>query len=204
MFCLAVVYASLALKMQKMTKIGIKKSLTDASPAWKYFGLYNQGCQFYTFENEYVRDFVRRSGKDGRVCAFNRNFGSQQSDEKILPIGKHVNIENDEIAAVVDKYLEYITIKQKKYQKLFIVKETDCRKIDKKEIVEFFIERFDDLEVRKALRKIKKDYFLISFNFISLYLSAEADENSTWLAIETSLPLKKYLSDAVCALFNSG
>ena len=100
------------------------------------------------------------------MCAFNRNFGSQQSDEKILPIEKHLNIENDEILAVVDKYLEYITIKQKEYQKLFIVKKTDYRKIDKKEIVEFVNESLMNCKLEKHCGREKRIVFW--FHIISL------------------------------------
>ena len=44
----------------------------------------------------------------------------------------------------------------------------------------------------------------MSYDFNSLYPSAQIDINSTWPKIETAYPFKKYLSDAVCSLFNSG
>ena len=45
---------------------------------------------------------------------------------------------------------------------------------------------------------------LVSYDFNSLYLSAQIDINSTWPKIETAYPFKTYMSDAVCSLFNSG
>ena len=45
---------------------------------------------------------------------------------------------------------------------------------------------------------------LVSYDFNSLYPSSQTDEYSNWPKIETSYPFRKYLSDAVCTLFNSG
>ena len=45
---------------------------------------------------------------------------------------------------------------------------------------------------------------LVSYDFNSLYPSAQIDKNSTWPKIETAYPFKKYMSDAICVLFNSG
>ena len=44
---------------------------------------------------------------------------------------------------------------------------------------------------------------LVSYNFNSLYPSAQIDINTTWPKIETAYPFKKFMSDAVCSLFNS-
>ena len=71
MLFLGVVYARHALEMQKMTSLGIKERLTEASLGWKFFGLYNENPELYTFK-KYVRDYIRKSDKGGRVCAFNR------------------------------------------------------------------------------------------------------------------------------------
>ena len=72
--CLGVVNARLALEMQKMTSLGIKECLTEAILGWKGFGLYNENREFYTFNKKYVRDYIRKYVKGGRVCAFNRYF----------------------------------------------------------------------------------------------------------------------------------
>ena len=56
----------------------------------------------------------------------------------------------------------------------------------------------------EELHKINKDDSLVSYDFNSLSPSAQIDVNSTWPKIETAYPSKKYMSDAVCSLFNSG
>ena len=79
--CLAFIYARHSMEMQKMSGFGIKDCLTEASLGWKCFGTYNKDREFYTFNNKYVSDFIRKSIKRGRVGAFNRYFESNQCEE---------------------------------------------------------------------------------------------------------------------------
>ena len=45
---------------------------------------------------------------------------------------------------------------------------------------------------------------LVSYDFNSLYPSAQIDKNSTWPKIETAYPFKKHMNDSICTLFNTG
>ena len=63
-----------------MSGFGRKDCLTEASLGWKCFGTYNKDREFYTFNDKYVRDFIRRSIKGGRVGAYIRYFESKQFD----------------------------------------------------------------------------------------------------------------------------
>ena len=56
---------------------------------------------------------------------------------------------------------------------------------------------------RKDLQKKYIDNLLVSYDFNSLYPSAQADKYSTWPAIETSYAFKKYMNNAICKLCNS-
>ena len=69
---------------------------------------------------------------------------------------------------------------------------------------EFINRKLGDLEFSKASRRINKDDLLVSYDFSSLYPSAEADEDVKCPAIETAYPLEKYIDDTVCEIFNSG
>ena len=88
--CLAFIYARHSMEMQKMTGFGNKDCLTEASLGWKCFGTYNKDREFYTFNDKYVRDFIRKSIKGGRVAALNRYFESKQFDEIMSTIEKHL------------------------------------------------------------------------------------------------------------------
>ena len=111
--CLAFIYARHSMEMQKMSGFGIKDCLTEASLGWKCFGTYNKDREFYTFNNKYVRDFIRKSIKGGRVGAFIRYFESNQCEEILNTIKKHLKINDNEFSNIIDEYLKYITTKRK-------------------------------------------------------------------------------------------
>ena len=90
MLCLAFIYARHSMEMQKMSGSGNKDCLTEASLGWKGFGTYNRDREFHTFNDKYVRDFVRKPIKGGRVAAFNRYFQLNQCQEIPSTIKKHL------------------------------------------------------------------------------------------------------------------
>ena len=192
------------MEMQKMSVFSIKDCLTEASLGWKCFGTYNKNKEFYTFNDKYVRDFIRKSIKGGRVGAFNRYFESKQCEEILNIIKNYFKINNNEISNIVDEYLKFIDIKREEFKLKFENGEKDYRKINKKELDNFLEKQLGELNISKDLQKINKDDLLVSYDFNSLYPSAQIDKNSTWPKIETAYPFKKYMSDAVCTLFNSG
>ena len=75
---------------KKKSGFGIKDCLTEASLGWKCFGTYNKDGEFYTFNDKYVRDFIRKSIKGGRCGAYIRYFESKQFDVKLSTIKKHL------------------------------------------------------------------------------------------------------------------
>ena len=202
--CLAYIYARHSMEMQKMSGFGIKDCLTEASLGWKCFGTYNKDREFYTFNDKYVRDFIRKSIKGGRVGAFVRYFESKQCEQFLNTVKIHLKIKDNEISNIFDEYLKYINIKRDKFKLEFEKDEKDYRKINKKELDNFLDKKLGELNISKDLQKINKDDLLVSYDFNSLYPSAQIDKNSTWPKIETAYPFKKYMNDAICTLFNSG
>ena len=119
-------------------------------------------------------------------------------------IKKRLKIKDNEISNIVDEYLKFISTKRDEFKSDFENGEKDNRKINKKELDKFLEKKLGELEISKDLQKINKDDLLVSYDFNSLYPSAQIDENSTWPKIETAYPFEKYMSDAICTLFNSG
>ena len=202
--CLAFIYARHSMEMQKMSGFGIKDCLTEASLGWKCFGTYNKDREFYTFNDKYVRSFIRKSIKGGRFGAFIRYFESNQCEEILNTIKKHLKINDNEISNIIDEYLNYINSKRKEYTLEFENGEKDYRKINKKELEKLLDKKLGELEISKELQKINKDDLLVSYDFNSLYPSAQIDKNSTWRKIETAYPFKKHMNESFCTLFNSG
>ena len=202
--CLAYIHARHSMEMQKMTGFGIKDCLTEASLGWKCFGTYNKDKQFYTFNDKYVRDFIRKSIKGGRCGAFIRYFESNQCEEILNTLKKHLKVNDNKISNKIDEYLKYIITKRNEFKLEFENGEKDYRKMNKKELDNFLEKKLGELNISKELQKINKDDLLVSYDFNSSYPSAQIDKNSTWPKIETAYPIKKYMNDAICYLFNSG
>ena len=57
---------------------------------------------------------------------------SKQFDKILLTTKKHLNIYDNEISTVIDKYLQNIAIKEKEYQIVFKADESDYCKIGTK------------------------------------------------------------------------
>ena len=89
---LGFIYATHSREMQKKSGFCNKDCLTEASLEWKCFGTYNKDREFYTFNDKYVRDFIRKSIKRGSVAALNRYFESNQCEEILNIIKKHLKI----------------------------------------------------------------------------------------------------------------
>ena len=77
------------MEMQIMSGFGIEDCLTEPIQGWKCFGTDNKDQEFYTFNDKYVRDFIRKSIKGERVAAFNRYFESNQCEEILKIILKN-------------------------------------------------------------------------------------------------------------------
>ena len=135
--CLAFIYARHSMEMQKMSGFGIKDCLTEASLGWTCFGIYNKDRGYYTFNDKYVRDFIRKSIKGGRVAALNRYFESNQCEEILNIIKKHLKLDDNEISKIFDEYLKYINIKRDGYKLELQNAEKDYRKLNKKELDNF-------------------------------------------------------------------
>ena len=202
--CLAFIYARHSMEMQKMTGFGNKDCLIEASLGWKCFGTYNKDREVYTFNDKYVRDFIRKSIKGARCGSYIRYFESKQFDEIMSTNKKQLKTNDNEISNIINEYLKYINNKRKEDKLEFENNEKDYRKIIKKELDDFIDKKLGELEISKELQKINKDDLLVSSDFDSLYPSAQIDKNSTWPKIETAYPFKKHMNDSICSLFNTG
>ena len=87
-----------------MSGFGIKNCSTEASLGWKCFGEYNKDREFYTFNDKYVRNFIRKSILGRRVAALNRFFESKQCEGILLFFEKHLIITDFENSNIVDKF----------------------------------------------------------------------------------------------------
>ena len=62
--------------MEEIRGFAMKDCLTVPRLGWKYFNSLrrDENEPVYTYNDKYMRWFVRQSIKGGRVCAFNQKF----------------------------------------------------------------------------------------------------------------------------------
>ena len=137
----------------KKSDFGIKDCLTEASLGWKCFGTYNKDGEICSFNDKYVRDFICKIKKAGKLGAFNRYFESSQREEILNTIKKHLGIKDNEISNIVDDYLKYINDKREEYKLQFENGEKDYRKLNEKELEKFLDRKLGELEISKELQK---------------------------------------------------
>ena len=102
--------------MEKLTGFGIKNGLTLPSLANKYFNSLRDESDepIYTYNDEFMRHFVRQSIKGGRCSALNLRYKSKISGEVFNVISKELGVnDNDNVFEIVDKYFEYTNEQRK-------------------------------------------------------------------------------------------
>ena len=110
-------YARYSKGMEELTEFGMKNSLTLPSLANKYFNSLRDESDepIYTYNDEFMRHFVRQSVKGGRCSALNQYYKSNISKEVFNINSKEVNLDdiNDNVCEIIDKYFEYTNQKRK-------------------------------------------------------------------------------------------
>ena len=93
--CLAFIIARHSMERQSMSGFGSKDCLTEPSLGWQCFGTNNKDREFYTFNDKYVPDFIRRSMKRGIFGSFNRYLEFKQIDEIMLTNKRHIKMNDN-------------------------------------------------------------------------------------------------------------
>ena len=76
--CTAFSYARYIKAMQELTGFSMKDCLSLPGLGLKYF---NSLRPIYTYNDKYMRCFVRQAAYGGRVCAFNQYYKSKHCDD---------------------------------------------------------------------------------------------------------------------------
>ena len=109
MLSTAFFYARYSKGMEKLTGFGMKNSLPLPSLANKYFNsLRDENDEpIYTYNDEFMRHFVRQSIKGGRCSALNQYYESNISQEVFNIISKELNVNGkDNVCEIINKYFE--------------------------------------------------------------------------------------------------
>ena len=201
---LAAVVAKHGDKIQQLTGVSFKNSLTESSLAWSTLGRYikQSGKTFYTPKNKNLRDFIHKTVHGGRVVALNRKFVSTSFNQIVNILRKYLGKEY-EISTLFEIYFRQIAKVKKHYTQNYENKFVDYRKINKDHFDNYIKKKLSSLPISKELNKIDKSDLLASSDYNSLYPSAMAHENSKRPAIETAKAITPEDSNLLCELFNN-
>ena len=92
--------------MQEITGVSMKDCLSLPGLGWKYFNSLRteKNEPIYTYNDKYMRWFVRQSIKGGRFCAFNQYCKSRICDDFLIIISEELNVTGN-IYDIIEEYL---------------------------------------------------------------------------------------------------
>ena len=115
--CTAYSYARYIKNMEEITGFSMKDCLSLPGLGWKYFNslrTVEEDVSIYTYNDKYMRWFVRQSIKGGRVCAFNQHYKSDHYNDIKRILSKELGVKGN-IYDIIEEYLRY----KKKYYDIY-------------------------------------------------------------------------------------
>ena len=116
--CTAFSYARYSKAIEEITGFSMKDCLFLPGLGWKNFNSLRteEDEPIYSYNEKYMRWFVRQSIKGGRVCAFNQYYESKICDDILKFISEELNVTGN-IYDIIEAYLNYKNKRFKIYEK---------------------------------------------------------------------------------------
>ena len=190
--------------MEVSTGFGMKNSTTLPRAANEYFNsLRNANDEpIYTYNDEYMRHFVRQSIEGGRCSASNECYKSSTSDEVFNIISTELNVKGN-ICEIIDKYSEFTNKVKKTFRTDFHSQFEDYRYIIPEERTEKFNDKLSKLPKHGKLKKLDLDNVMMDFEATSLYPSAKYDGKTAYPKIENGFAFKPHMNDVNVEAFKN-
>ena len=190
--------------MEELAGFGMKNSLTLPSLANKYFNsLRDENDEpIYTYNDEYMRHFVRKSIKGGRCASYNQYYISSVSEEVFKIISQELN-DKGNICELLGKYIEYTNEQAEIIESEKDSQFKDYRDNDEEEKTEHINKELSKLPIHKKLQKLNLNDVMMDFDATFFYPSAMWDEDSVYPKIETGFAFKPDMNDVCVEPFNN-
>ena len=203
--CTAYSYARYIKAMEEITGFSMKDCLSVPGLGWKYFNSLRteEDEPIYTYNDKYMRWFVRQSIKGGRVCAFNQYFKSKHCDDILKIIKKELAVKGT-VYDTIEAYMEYKNKHFKIFEKEYGSQFNDYRDENEEEKEKHINEKLSNLRLHKLIQRIELNHLLWDFDAVSLYPSAMWDGKSIYPRIETGYSFTKDMNDELVEKFNTG
>ena len=93
--------------MEEITGFSMKDCLSLPSLGLKYFkSSRTEDEPIYTYNDKYMRHFVRQAAYGGRVCAFNQYYKSKSCDDFLKIISEELNVKGN-VYDIIEGYMNY-------------------------------------------------------------------------------------------------
>ena len=190
--------------MKEITGFSMKDCLSLPGLGWKYFNSLRteEDEPIYTYNDKYMRWFVRQSINGGRVCAFNQYYKSDHYNDIKRILSKELGVKGN-IYDIIEEYLRYKKKYYDIYEKEYESQCNDYRDEDVDEKERYINEKLGNLRIHKLLKQIEIIHLLWDFDAVSLYPSAMWDEKSIYPRIETGYAYKRDMNDELVENFNT-
>ena len=171
--------------MEEITGFGIKDRLSLLGLELKHFNSLRteEDEPIYTYNDKYMRWFVRQSIKGGRVCAFNQYYKSIICDDILKIISEELSVKR-KIKDIIETYLEYKNNYLKFFEEEHKSKFIGYRDENGDEKEKLIDEKLGQLPIQFK-KQIKLNEQIWDFDADSSYPSAMWEEDSIYHKIET-------------------
>ena len=202
--CTGYCYARYNNAMKEITGFSMKDCLSLPGLGWKFFNSLRteEDEDIYTYNDKYMRWFVRQSIKGGRVCAFNQYYKSKHCDDILEIIKKELAVKGT-VYNTIEAYMEYKNKYFKKFEKEYENQFDDYRDENIEEKDKYINEKFSQLPIHQLIKQIKLVHLLWDFHAVSLYPSAMWDEKSIYPRIETGYAYSPNMNNELVEKFNN-
>ena len=204
--CTAFSYARYCKAMEEITGFSMKDCLSVPGLCLEYvISVRTEEYEpIYTYNDKYMRWFVRQAAYVGRVCAFIQYYKSKISDDILKIISKELNL--DEKANVYEKieaYMKYKNDHSKIIKEEYGSKFDDYRNTNEEEMNNFINKKLSELPIHQFLQRLSLIDLMWDCDCVSLYPSAMWDKKSIYPRIETGYAVTKDMIDVLVEMFNN-
>ena len=203
--CTACSYARYIKAMEEITEFSMKHCLSLPGLGLKYFNSLRteRDEPIYTYNDKYMRWFVRQAAFGGRVCSCDQYYKSKRCDDILKNISKELCVKGNDYD-FIEAYMEYknnhFIIFKKEYEDQF----NDCRNENVEGKGKYINEKLSNLRIHKIIERIELIHLLWDFDAVSLYPSAMWDPKSIYPKIETGYAYTTDMNNDLVEKFNIG
>ena len=167
--------------MEEITGFSMKDCLSAPGLGWKTFNSMREENDepTYTYNDKYIRLFVRQSLKGGRVCVFNQYCKSKICDEVLKILSEELNVKRN-VYDIIEAYMNYKNHHLKFIKEEYESKLNDYRDLDENEMNDYINKKLGEYTIHKLLQELSLNDLLWEFDAVTLYPSAMSDPKSVY------------------------